>query len=136
MDAVSAPAAWLDLIRVQSPKFQLLLKEWPANIRRIVQFPSPEITTTLQHRTLILKLPPFTLLIYHTMHHVTQIKPHRANCEHIPLKQKKTAADVRFPPSIMPRAQEITSPVIVEDLGKDTGMPVEEILVQYGIVVG
>ena len=38
---VGHPAAWLDLVAVQAPVLQLLLKQGATHVRRIVQLPGP-----------------------------------------------------------------------------------------------
>ena len=37
---VGHPAAGLDLVAVQAPVLQLLLEQWPAHVRRVVQLTS------------------------------------------------------------------------------------------------
>lgn len=42
VNAVCTPATWLYLVWVEAPEFQLLLKQRPANVCRVMEFPGTE----------------------------------------------------------------------------------------------
>jgi len=42
MYAISRPAAWFYLIRIEAPELQFLFKQWSTDVRWVMQFASSE----------------------------------------------------------------------------------------------